>query len=181
MKIIGICGSPRKKANTEILLKETLDTVSKSGMDTELILLREKKIELCRGCDEKCQETGECIIVDDMQEVYEKLISADGIILGSPTYFDNVSALMKNFMDRTDPLTVGRKLKNKIAGLIAVGLVGPESIRKSVRAMMDFCECHRIIIKGEMMVKAYKEGEVLGKENILIEARKLGEKIVKSI
>jgi len=179
MKAIGICGSPRTGSNTEILLREVLKTMKKSWVETELILLREKNIELCRGCDEKCSKTGECVISDDMQEIYEKLINSDVIIFGSPTYFDNVTGLMKNFMDRTDPLTVNKKLKNKIAGVIGVGLVGPESIRKNMRSLMDFCVSHRMIIKGGVMVKAYEENEISRKENILIEARKLGKKLLK--
>jgi len=179
MRTIGICGSPRTGSNTEILLREVLKTIKKSGAETELILLREKNIELCRGCDEKCSKTGECVISDDMQEIYEKLINSDLIILGSPTYFDSVSGLMKNFMDRTDPLTAGRKLKNKIAGVIGVGQVGPESIRKAMRSMMDLCVCHRMIIKGGVMVKAYRENEISGKQNILVEAQKLGKKLLK--
>ena len=179
MKAIGICGSPRNGSNTEILLREALKTMEKSGVETELILLREKNIELCKGCDEQCHNTGECIISDDMQKIYEKLSNSDVIIFGSPTYFDNVTGLMKNFMDRTDPLTAERKLKNKLAGIITVGLIGPESMRKSIRTLMDFCVSHRMIIKGGVMVKAYKENEISGKENILIEARKLGKKLLK--
>ena len=178
MKVIGVCGSPRTGSNTEILLRETLKTMGNGGAETELILLREKNIELCNGCDE-CSETKECNIKDDMQEISEKLINSDVIILGSPTYFDNVSALMKKFMDRTNPLSISRKLKGKFAGVIGVGEVRPSSIRKCVRAIMDFCVCHRMMIKGGVMVKACKENEISGNENILVEARKLGKKLLK--
>ena len=178
MKVIGICGSPRIGSNTEILLRETLKTMEKSGAETELILLREKNIQLCTGCDE-CSKTGECVIEDDMKEINEKLSNANVIIFGSPTYFDNVTGLMKIFMDRTDPLCTGKKLRNKIAGVICVGEIGPESIRKSMRTIMDFCVDHRMIIKGGLMVKAHKENEISEKENILEEARKLGKKLLK--
>ena len=178
MKVIGICGSTRVGSNTEILLRETLKTMEKSGAETELILLREKNIQLCGGCD-KCSGTGQCEIEDDMQEINEKLSNSDVIIFGSPTYFDNVTGLMKIFMDRTDPLWPSKKLKNKSAGVIVVGEIGPESMRKSMRSIMDFCVDHRMIIKGGLMVKSYKENEIAGKENILEEARKLGKKLLK--
>lgn len=115
-KIVGISGSPRNK-NTNYMLKTVLDA---TGSDYNLILLKDKNIKPCNACA-GCYKTHLCIIKDDMQEVYDKLVGADIIVLGSPTYFDNVSALMKAFIDRCLPLYLSEKLKGKKAVLVSVG------------------------------------------------------------
>lgn len=116
MKIIGISGSPRDK-NTSYMLKTVLDA---TGQDYELILLKDKNIKPCNACG-GCYKTHKCILKDDMQEIYQKLLNADIIVLGSPTYFDNVTAMMKAFIDRCLPLYLSEKLKGKKAALVSVG------------------------------------------------------------
>lgn len=119
MKVVGICGSPRK-ANTELALKEALKEVEKYGIKTELVPLREYNIGFCQHCN-SCKEKP-CSLKDEADKVMIKLVEADGIIIASPTYFADVSAQLKAFMDRTLPLRrQGMKLKNKIGGAIAIG------------------------------------------------------------
>lgn len=73
-------------------------------MQTELILLREKNVQQCTGCD-ACYGTGKpCHINDDFAQIAEKLLKADLIVLATPNYFENVSGMMKTFIDRTDAL-----------------------------------------------------------------------------
>jgi len=119
MKIIGISGSPRKE-NTYYMVKTVLEA---TGQDYELILLSEKVIKSCLDC-RNCHKTYRCVINDDMQEIYQKLLSADCIVLGSPTYFDNVSGMMKNFMDRCVFFcheVLSSELKGKKVALVTVG------------------------------------------------------------
>ncbi|MCF7944335.1 MAG: flavodoxin family protein [Spirochaetia bacterium] len=99
MYIIGIVGSPRKKGNTAVMMKEALKAAESQGAETELIFLDDFAIEECRGCD-SCLHTHRCIINDDMQKLYPRLLSSDGLILGSPAYFYGMSGLMKMMMDR---------------------------------------------------------------------------------
>ena len=104
MKVVGICGSPRK-GNTEWMLRKLLEGAAKSGAETDLILLRQKNIKGCDGCL-KCevggkQRKGLCRVLDDVQEIYPKLVEADGLALATPVYFEMLSGLLKNFMDRT--------------------------------------------------------------------------------
>lgn len=118
MKIIGISGSPRKE-NTYYMVKTVLEA---TGHDYELILLCEKDIKPCLDC-RNCHKTHKRFTQDDMQKIYQKLVSANAIVLGSPTYFDNVSGLMKNFMDRCLPFChyFSSELKDKPVALVAVG------------------------------------------------------------
>lgn len=115
-KIIGVSGSPRDK-NTNYMLQTVLDA---AGKDYELVLLKDKRIRPCAACG-GCFRTHKCVVEDDMRELYGKLEKADIIILASPTYFSNVSGLMKNFMDRCLPLYLSETLKGKISAQLAVG------------------------------------------------------------
>jgi len=136
MKVIGVCGSPRK-GNTEWLLRKLLEGVAKGGIDTELILLREKDVKGCDGCL-TCeaggkQRKGICRIHDDMQEIYPKLVEADGLAFGTPVYFEMLSGLLKNFMDRTCPIW------SRLEGKPVVGIaVAEESIGEAIENLRTY-------------------------------------------
>jgi multimeric flavodoxin WrbA len=132
MKVLGILGSPRKYGNTEILLDVTLSAAQQAGADTELIRLSDKNIQCCDGCN-ACRKTGECRIKDDMQELYGKLLEADGIIFATPVYTWTMSGQMKVFLDRTYALSfpVGR-LAGKIGGSIVVGARQGHQLTQSI-------------------------------------------------
>lgn len=121
MKIIALNGSPKKERTTAYLLNTVLETAQGAGAQTELIHLVDHNIKPCIGCN-KCLRASVCSIQDDdMAILIEKMLDADGIILGSPTYFMNVSGIMKNFIDRTRPLHMYQnKLKGKIGGAVTV-------------------------------------------------------------
>ena len=102
-KVLGISGSPRRDGNTELLLKEFLRGARASGHETELFILSKFKISPCTSCA-SCQKDGQCIIDDDMQLMYNKLLEADYIVLASPIYFGGVSAQLKSFIDRCQAL-----------------------------------------------------------------------------
>jgi multimeric flavodoxin WrbA len=114
--IIGICGSPREK-NTLYMLKKVLDTTSR---EYELILLKDKNFDSCTAC-RGCYKTCKCVKEDDIQEIHEKMKKAEIIVLGSPTYFDNVTAIMKKFIDRSLPFYLSKELVGKKVGLVSVG------------------------------------------------------------
>lgn len=99
MKIVAIIGSPRKNGNTDTLVDSVLQGAIENGAETEKIYLSDLNFKGCIGC-EGCKKTGKCVVKDDMQMVYEKMNEADGIVLGSPTYFYNVTGLTKMFIDR---------------------------------------------------------------------------------
>ena len=120
MKILAISCSPRKQGNTELLLGEALQGAQDEGAEVELYSVSGKTIEPCDGCW-TCTKTGECHIKDDMQELYKKLLEADGIIFGTPIYFYAMAAQAKTVMDRTMPLNrPERSLANKVGGVVVV-------------------------------------------------------------
>jgi multimeric flavodoxin WrbA len=119
MKIVGICGSPRK-GNAEWMLTTLCAELNQFGTDVEIMLLRKMDVKMCRGCL-TCEKggnmrQGDCVIKDDMVSVYPKLLAADAIVLATPGYMGMLSGLLKNFLDRT--CAVWPRLEGKrLAGL----------------------------------------------------------------
>jgi multimeric flavodoxin WrbA len=102
MKVIAFNGSARKGGNTAVLIKAVFEELEKEGIETELIELAGKPIHGCRAC-EKCFElkSKQCAFKDDSVNGYiEKMLSADGMIFGSPVYFANVTTEIKALIDR---------------------------------------------------------------------------------
>lgn len=101
MKVIGFNGSPRKEGNTFAAIRTVFGELEKEGIETEVLQLGSSNIRGCRACY-KCFETKDkrCIQKDDLNGFVEKMVSADGIIIGSPTYFANVSSEVKALIDR---------------------------------------------------------------------------------
>ena len=114
-KHLLISASPRK-GNADFILK----TLSNKLESNEIIYLRDKKIQHCKGCL-TCHNTPNCIIQDDMKNLIQKLINSEILIIATPNYFDNVSGLLKDFIDRTHPCYKSESLKNKKVILIMVG------------------------------------------------------------
>ncbi len=99
MNILGIVGSYRKSGNTDILVNKVLQGAREHGIDTQVIYLADYNIKDCIGC-EGCKPSCRCLLHDDMDCIYAMLEQADGIVLGSPTYFYNVTGIVKIFLDR---------------------------------------------------------------------------------
>jgi multimeric flavodoxin WrbA len=119
--ILGISGSPRKKA-TEYVLSQALDHLRDLGFNTKLISVRGRKLNFCTHCD-YCLEAKECIFKDGMEEIYQALEEADGLILATPVYNSGVSAQLKAIMDRTRALMAKNPdvLRGKVGMGIAIG------------------------------------------------------------
>jgi multimeric flavodoxin WrbA len=101
MKIIGIQSSPkRKNSNTLKLLEAAMEGAREAGAETEIVDLTRLKIKYCTGCV-TCYKEGYCHQKDDYGELKEKILKADGIILASPNYIDNITAQLKTFFDRS--------------------------------------------------------------------------------
>lgn len=102
MKVIGFNGSARKDGNTAILIRYVFEGLEKEGIETELYQLSGKKIHGCRACN-KCFENKDkkCSFEDDvLNECIEKILGAEGVVLGSPTYFADLTTEMKALIDR---------------------------------------------------------------------------------
>jgi multimeric flavodoxin WrbA len=124
MHAVAISGSPRKKSNTEILLRRCLAGLAKSGITGELITLRDKTIKGCRACetcrrnkDKRCNTRD-----DDFHPVFEAMLKADIIVVGSPVYFGSATPEMMALLDRAGYVAKvnGDLFSRKLGGPVAV-------------------------------------------------------------
>ena len=103
MKIVAINGSPKGKAsNTNVMVTAFLKGAQAAGAETVNVYLAEKEIQHCKGCF-SCwvNNPGQCVIKDDMEEIMSFKEGADILVLATPLYFDNISGILKDFMDRS--------------------------------------------------------------------------------
>ena len=103
MKACGIVGSPKKNGNVDLLVSEVLRGTESQGVTTHKIYLNGLKIKPCQSCGVN-PSPKYCIYDDDMKTIYDALEKCDAIILGSPVYFDTVSAQVKLVIDRCNCL-----------------------------------------------------------------------------
>jgi multimeric flavodoxin WrbA len=101
LEVLGICGSPVMRSSTEILIKEVLRGAESGGARSDYILLNELDIMPCQACGQS-PDDGYCFFSDGMDIIYEKFDRCDAVVVGSPIYFDSVSAQTKLFIDRTN-------------------------------------------------------------------------------
>ena len=100
MKILGINASPKgKESQTLRLVNAVLEGARGAGAETDLVDLCKLEIQYCTACG-TCYDSGECTLVDDFPDLFDRMMEADGIVLGSPNYIDSVTAPMKAAFDR---------------------------------------------------------------------------------
>ncbi|MDD3521168.1 MAG: flavodoxin family protein [Actinomycetota bacterium] len=128
IKILTIYGSPRKNGNTDELMKSFERGINEnnyltdSGLMIESLFIRKMNFSPCIEC-RHCSIDGECLIKDDMQQAYLKLIEADLIAVSSPVFFVSVSALLKSFIDRCQRFwSLKYELKKRIIKKDRVGI-----------------------------------------------------------
>ena len=180
MKVLAINGSPRKNGNTEILLREVMNVLRKSGIDTEIIQIGGKKVKGCVACmkckkekDGQCQKNNKLL-----NEILIKMTEADGILIGSPVYFSDITAETKALIDVAGYAlrAAGNPLKRKPgAAVIAVRRAG---------AIHSFDSINHFFLINEMLIpgSSYwnigigkEKGDVLKDEEGLETMRVLGE------
>jgi len=186
MKILGICGSLREESNTNKLVKKVVES---SGCEYELIYLAGKDIKPCTGCAHCMMNDGECAIKDDLQPLYEKILTADALVVGSPTYFLDVSGAVKCFIDRNMALYyrgIGPDAeievlgKRPLSGKPAVSITtvaggGHERTKETLKMFLDYCHKMKLVAElaepigmndvddmPEVMKRAEEAGKKLG-------------------
>jgi len=118
MKIVAIIASPRgMQGNTGRLLDEVLAGAAAAGAETEILSLKELKVQPCVACD-VCHVTGICTINDDYEAIKGKLLGCDGFVLASPNYIFSVTAQMKALFDRCNGLIHCMALEGKYAAVV---------------------------------------------------------------
>ena len=149
MKVIAINGSARKDGNTAILIRTVFEELEKENISCEMIQLGGKPVRSCMVCG-KCFENKDrkCIInTDPLNECLAKMDEADGIILGSPVYFSNVSGEMKAFIDRAGFVGLANKMFHRKPGA-AVVAVRRAGALPTFNAINHFFFINQMIVPG---------------------------------
>lgn len=180
MKIIGINGSARKNGNTFIMLETVLALPKSLGFNTEIIQLYNKDIKSCTACF-KCKDENTCILHDDFDYVFRKILECDAFILGSPVYSADISSKMKAFLERAGVVVAMNPgmLKHKVGASVAA--VRRAGGMQAVDTMNHFLLNKEVIIPGSTywnMAYGNAIGDVSSDEEGMRNMKNIGENIV---
>jgi len=191
IKVLGIAGSPRRGGNTDLLLDEALRGAKEAGAEVEKIYVRDYKITPCTECN-GCFKEGKCVIKDEMDEVYPKLLEADRIIFASPMFFMGVTGWAKALIDRCQALwakkyvlkqpVVEPERKSQRQGIfISVGgTKGKRLFDGAILAVKFFFDAMDVTYSGGLFYRRIDDkGEIKEHPTALQEAYEAGRKLVK--
>jgi multimeric flavodoxin WrbA len=179
MKVVAFNGSPRKDGNTCILIKHVFRELQKQGIETELVQLAEKELHGCIAChlcyrnkDRRCG-----VEKDAANEYIEKILAADGVVLGSPVYFNDVTPEMKALIDRTGYVSRanGRMFRNKVGAALAA--VRRSGAVHTIDTMDHFFLSQEMIIVGRGIGFGREKGEVEKDEEGITLVKSLGHRM----
>ncbi len=179
MKVVAFNGSPRKDGNTSILLNYVIRELEKEGIETELVPMAGKEIRGCIACY-KCIENKNkrCAVEKDMaNEWIEKMEGADGILLGSPVYFSDVTADMTALIDRAGFVSRANKrmYRNKVGGaLVALRRNGA---LHAIDTMTHLFFADEMVIAGRAIGVGMEKGEVEKDAEGIQQAKTLGQRM----
>ena len=162
MKVVAFNGSPREDGNTALLIDHIFRELEKDGIETELVHLSGKRIHGCIACY-KCFENKDrrCALNDDItNDCIEKMSRAEGVIMGSPVYFADVTAEMKALIDRAGfvSLANGGMYTNKVG--VAVAAYRRSGVVHTLDGMNHFFLSAQMIIVGRGIGLGRDKGEV---------------------
>lgn len=148
MKVLAINGSARKDGNTAIMINKVFEELHAEGIETEMIQFSGQVIEPCKACW-ACGGQGNCVHKKDIfRETFEKMVKADGIILGSPVYSANISANMQAFLERAAVISDMNRglLKHKVGAAVAAARRG--GALNTIDAMNHFFLLQDMFVAG---------------------------------
>lgn len=180
--IVGIVGSMRPHGNTEATVRAALAGAAETpGVTTDLINLRQHRVEFCRGCYEiHGRPERPCAIQDDMTALRARIGAADGYVFASPAYFGGMTGLLRTFFDRSGPLW--GVWNGRPVGVIAIGedrFGGQELVAESISI---FCRAHRLRVVGWPLClqtpAGDKAGSIAGDAASMAAAAELGRALI---
>jgi multimeric flavodoxin WrbA len=185
MKILGIMGSPRLGGNTDLLLDAALNGAQSQGAEAEKLVVDKLNISPCRE-HYGCLEDGHCVIRDDMDALYPKLLAADGIVVASPMFFYGITAQLKALIDRCQALWARKHvLKQSWPGaerrgaFIAVGATkGEKLFDGSIATVRYFFKTIGVEYAEELLIRGVDlKGDIQQHPSALKDAFELGQRL----
>jgi multimeric flavodoxin WrbA len=187
MKILGIMGSPRLGGNTDLLLDAALNGARSQGAEVEKIVIDKLSISPCRE-HYGCLEDGNCVIRDDMDALYPKLLAADGLVVASPMFFYGITAQLKALIDRCQALWARKHvLKQNWPGagrkgaFIAVGATkGEKLFDGSIATVRYFFKTVGVEYAEELLIRGVdQKGDIRQHPSALKDAFELGQRLAR--
>lgn len=190
LNIMALYGSPRKGGNTGMLLNEFLKGAVSEGAAVDRLTIHDVVISPCRGCL-ACFQNGRCIIADDMEQIYPRLLAADIVVLASPVYFYGVTGGTKILIDRAQALwgrkyvlkdpDLGEEGKKRAGFFISVGgTKGQKMFEGAVLTVKYFFDAFNVKYAGELLVRQVDgKGEILKQPQAIADALAAGRTLVK--
>jgi len=177
MKITAIVGSPRgMRSRTRRLTNLLLAGAEEAGAEVDLVDLADLQIIPCTAC-ESCSLDGTCVFADDFSAAYDRMLDADGLVLASPVYVDNVSGQMKVFIDRLADAMHYQNLAGKYGCSVATTQVsGGDAVTGYLNHVFNYLGMTTV---GEVSVALGDDPEALDRAEPAV--RDLGQRLVHAI
>jgi multimeric flavodoxin WrbA len=166
LAILGISATPRQGGNSELILNSFLEGASKAGRETEVIRLSDLTFSPCQACD-RCGSSGKCVVKDDMQLIYPKMLSCEALVIATPVFFGTLSAQLKMFIDRFQCWWHAKYMlkkpfipdeEKKPAFFICVGALKKKEYCQSAEDVTDvFFYITNFQKKGSLLFRGYDE------------------------
>jgi multimeric flavodoxin WrbA len=189
MKVLGIYASPRQGGNSDLLLDKALDGAAAAGAEIQRVYIRDLDISGCQECG-GCDQTGSCVIPDEMNNIYPLLWESEIIFLSSPIFFYGIPGPAKILIDRSQALWSKRMLEKSPderkrydhgkGYLIAVGATKGKNLFEGVELTAKyFFDALDKSYEGGLFLRAVeKKGNIMDHPTALKEAYALGQKVV---
>jgi multimeric flavodoxin WrbA len=188
VKLLGLFGSPRRGGNTDLLLEEMLRGAEEAGAHIERVRISVLEFSPCIECH-GCDDTGECVLDDDMEKIYPQLLEADCIVLASPIFFYGVTAWTKSLIDRVQSLWVRKYRLKSLPGrgrrgfFISVGATkGPRLFDGATITVKYFFDAIGADFAGQLLFKGIEnKGDIRNHPTALHEAFEAGKALVEKL
>lgn len=183
MKVLLLCGSPRKESNTMTTLERCAEKIREEGLETEIVSLRGMDIKSCRACL-TCAKTGECAIDDGLNTIIQKIKESEGFIVGSPVYFGTARGDVMSALQRIGMVSRAsdKFLEWKVGGPIAVARRGGQTA--TIQEILMFYLINDMIVPGSTywnILFAWAAGEVEDDKEGIETIEHFGENVAKLI
>jgi multimeric flavodoxin WrbA len=175
--VLGLNGSPRKDGNSAILLEEALMSARECGSETIRLDVADLNVSGCRSCW-ACEETGKCVVEDDMAQVYDLLSRADALVIASPVYFSGPTSQLKQVIDRCNCLWNRKVPPTKKGAIICVAADPEQSFSAIVSELRSFMNSVGFPCQEQLLVPGvYRKGEVHGDRDAMRLAMEIGARL----
>ena len=176
-RVLIVSASPRKNSNSEALALAFAEGAKSAGHEAELVSLRGKTVNFCRGCF-VCQETQRCVIHDDADQICQKALLADVLVFATPIYYYEMSGQLKTLLDRLNPLFPSDYAFKDVYMLTAAAEDEDYVPARAVSGLEGWVECfERAHLAGTVFMGGVTEAGEHPDHPALVQARKMGEAI----